>query len=76
MEIMTWTWPQVLTQSVPDQTLCELLLYLEVSKDGGAYELANVASPVWLFDNSNFSLKKGVTTVADTSQIGVYTFKY
>ena len=49
---------------------------LQVSKDGGPYSEVDGDTLVWRFDNNNFSLKKRVSTIADTDQIGVYTFKY
>ena len=49
---------------------------LQVSKDGGAYSGVDGDTVVWNFGNNDFYLKKRVTTDQDTSQVGVYTFKY
>ena len=49
---------------------------LKVSKDGGAYSNTDGDAVVWKFGNNDFYLKKRATTLSDTSQVGVYTFKY
>jgi len=43
IEIMSWTWLQVVTQSVSNQVICRLSFDLEVSKDGGPYSLISDA---------------------------------
>ena len=79
MEIMTWTWPQVVTQSIPDHIQCDLKLLIRVTKDGGStYSFLDDDTDVWNQDYESGAtwVKKRATTVSDTSQIGEYVFGY
>ena len=53
MEIITWTWPQILTQSVATQTRCRVYFWLQESKDGGAYTDIDWSNAVWAYDEAN-----------------------